>query len=340
MDFLSTWRRGRVATWTTGTAMAATAVGCALLSGGSGGRGPVFSHAVHVLDQGLECINCHEDLAVSDEPGMPAPETCELCHVVLDEEKPEDRRVDSLFDDDVFRAARVNGLEDELVYSHLIHTEAIEDCGACHRGIEENRRIGPDLALAMDDCMACHAEQEAPNECATCHTVVDAEWAPASHHHSWDRRHGLVVRGHSELTMDSCVLCHEESSCADCHMIEPPRSHTNSWRRRTHGVVAMMDRDNCNVCHLPDACDACHAEALPRSHTGSFGAPRSRHCQTCHFPLRNETCFACHRSTPSHALAKPKPGWHTPAMNCRQCHGSQQPLPHVDKGDNCNICHL
>jgi hypothetical protein len=26
-------------------------------------------------------------------------------------------------------------------------------------------------------------------------------------------------------------------------------------------------------------------------------------------------------------------------MNCRQCHGMTAPLPHVDKGDDCNACH-
>ena len=50
--------------------------------------------------------------------------------------------------------------------------------------------------------------------------------------------------------------------------------------------------------------------------------------------------MVCHKDTRSHALAAPKPAWHTPAMNCRQCHGVSQPLPHVDKGDNCNLCHL
>jgi hypothetical protein len=322
-----------------GVVLAATALGCALFTGRSDER-LAFSHAVHVQEQGLECINCHEDASVSDTPGMPAPETCETCHVQLDEAKPEERRVAALFEDDVFRAVHASALADELVFSHLRHTEALEDCSACHRGIESNARIEEDKAFAMDDCTDCHAEKKVANECATCHTRVDTAWPPPSHQHSWKQQHGMVVRSKSQVTADSCVLCHQESSCTECHMIEAPQSHTNTWRQRTHGIQARMDRNSCSACHLPDACDACHAETRPRSHTGSFGAPRSRHCLGCHFPLRNEGCVTCHKETPSHQRAKPKPAWHTPAMNCRGCHGSQQPLPHVDKGDDCNLCHL
>jgi hypothetical protein len=78
------------------------------------------------------------------------------------------------------------------------------------------------------------------------------------------------------------------------------------------------------------------------SHTGNWGSPRNNHCLGCHEPLRNEGCVACHSSTPSHALANPKPPDHNAAMNCRQCHipgGVQPPMPHVDNGDNCNACH-
>ena len=78
----------------------------------------------------------------------------------------------------------------------------------------------------------------------------------------------------------------------------------------------------------------------PDSHGGNWGGTQSVHCLTCHFPLSGESCAVCHKGTPSHLEAAPKPDWHTPAMNCRQCHGVGQPLPHVDKGDDCNACHL
>jgi hypothetical protein len=326
--------------WALGLAMIVCAAGCVWLSGLVGEVELAFSHSIHVVDQELSCVNCHENVEMEDDPGMPTPDMCELCHIEIDAEKEPERAVETLFDEEVFRAAHVARLDGEVVFSHLQHTRAIEDCGACHTGIETNERVGAALTVDMATCTDCHAEQGVASECATCHTHLSLDTPPASHRHNWSARHGKVVRAHSEMTMDNCSMCHQESTCAECHMQEPPPNHSNTWRRQTHGIAAAMDRENCSTCHLPDACDRCHAETQPRSHVGSFGAPRSRHCLTCHFPLKNESCMVCHKDTQSHALAAPKPAWHTPAMNCRQCHGISQPLPHVDKGDNCNLCHL
>jgi len=54
-----------------------------------------------------------------------------------------------------------------------------------------------------------------------------------------------------------------------------------------------------------------------------------------------ESCFVCHKGTPSHNLAPPMPAFppHNAAMDCRSCHGVTAPLPHVDNGDSCTFCH-
>ena len=108
----------------------------------------------------------------------------------------------------------------------------------------------------------------------------------------------------------------------------------------------MMDRQGCAVCHEPDSCDRCHAEVLPMNHRGLWGAPQDSHCLSCHFPLQSEGCIVCHKDAASHLLATPLPlnplppiPPHNPAMNCRQCHGISAPLPHMDKGDECTLCH-
>jgi hypothetical protein len=63
------------------------------------------------------------------------------------------------------------------------------------------------------------------------------------------------------------------------------------------------------------------------------------HCLTCHEQLSESACSVCHKGTPDHRLAAPKPANHTAGLNCRQCHGHGQPLPHVDNGTDCNSCH-
>ncbi len=326
-------------------AAAAGAAGCAILSVFGGGPRPLaFSHRVHVVEEELRCINCHEDVYALDAPGMPPLDQCLFCHEELDEEQPDERRIAQLFDEGRFRARRVSALEEEVVFSHLAHASqvtsgAASTCSACHEGIDTNDRISSDQRVRMEDCRDCHAARSVANECATCHSVVTADWAPANHALAWERLHGRIARAHSDMPAETCSMCHTESSCAECHLLEPPRGHTNLFRIRAHGVPASMDRQSCSTCHRPDFCDRCHAQTLPINHTGSWGGTRSRHCFGCHLPVQAEGCFVCHKGTPSHLLAPPMPSSHNPGMNCRQCHGFTVPLLHADNGTACILCH-
>jgi hypothetical protein len=270
---------------------------------------------------------------------MPSPDTCASCHDEMDAKKPAERQVASLFDDESFRAAHASELGPEPIFSHKLHVKAGLACEACHAKIASNEGVDSGVAVKMAKCSACHAERGVANECSTCHRAVREDWKPASHAHAWMRAHGRTVRAHGDATANQCSLCHTESTCEACHKERPPHSHDTFFRVRGHGLLAATDRASCATCHTADSCDTCHRSTLPISHTGSFGGVRETHCLACHFPLKAETCFTCHKSTPGHLTAAPKPPWHTPAMNCRQCHGFTAPLPHVDKGDDCNGCH-
>jgi hypothetical protein len=332
-------RRWKLLFFLLGGLPALVGVGCHLLQtlGLSSSR-PSFSHARHVLEKKMACEDCHADYETSDKAGMPILETCQPCHEGKDAQKPVGKRVQDFVRDGQPVWSQATKLSDEVVFSHQLHHQKGVACGECHHGIEKSTAVGSRLALSMQDCMDCHARKTASNDCATCHKVIRKELPPQSHRLSWLQLHGQSVRG-GRQERALCSLCHADSQCAGCHRETPPANHTNFWRQRGHGVAVRIDRDTCRTCHTVDYCDRCHREVQPRSHLASFGAPLDRHCLTCHSPLRSEQCFVCHKSTPDHLLAAPKPSWHTPAMNCRQCHGAGQPLPHVDNGDNCNGCH-
>jgi hypothetical protein len=316
-----------------------TAAGCALVNMFTPSKPFAFSHRVHVVDESLECADCHRTWETDDNPGMPTLGQCMLCHEQIDADKPPERQVTRLFDGKEYRATRASRLEDEVLFSHKQHAAGPVECSACHRGIESNEVIDRSMAVRMDDCTACHGSRDIANECATCHREVRSDRPPATHAMQWLRLHGPAVRAHSTATADRCSMCHQESSCASCHLDTPPANHTNYFRLRGHGLFARMDRQNCSTCHRSDSCDSCHRETRPLNHTGNWGGVRSNHCLGCHFPLGSDSCATCHQATPSHALATPLPPTHTPGMNCRQCHGITAPLPHVDKGDNCIQCH-
>jgi len=317
--------------------------GCVLFEGsGVIRRSYTFSHKVHA-EQELGCTDCHQAAELADEPGLPGVGACRLCHADLDAEKPPERKVESLFEGKQFRATARGAVGAAIVFPHLRHVEAGLECSACHAAVEGNEDTLELPPARMDGCMACHAERNVANDCATCHPTILADVKPATHGGNWQRVHGSVCRAGAQSSVDRCELCHKETDCAACHLTTPPQNHTNQWRRVGHGVAAQLDRDNCATCHRPDTCSSCHADTQPRNHTGNFGSPRNTHCLGCHQPLQNEGCSACHSGTPSHALAPPKPPGHSPAMNCRQCHvpgGTRPSMPHVDDGSNCNSCHL
>jgi len=343
MEFLSrTGTRRGSAKWIAAPLAVTCALGCAVLSSLRAGAEPfLFSHRLHVQEERLECVNCHEDAAQSDEPGMPAPDTCLFCHDLIDEGRPPERRVANLFEgEELVRGVRPGELPDEVRFSHARHAGGELECGACHARVAAGDRVTASMRVDMARCMGCHREMSQPNECAACHEVIARDWAPPNHELQWRRAHGRVARAATSAPAESCALCHQESTCAACHAVEEPASHTNYFRRRGHAEQALLDRDTCAACHEPDSCDSCHRDARPMNHTGMWGGVRSMHCLGCHFPLTSERCVVCHVGTPSHLNATPMPAGHHPAMNCRQCHGVTQPLPHVDKGDNCNECHF
>lgn len=304
-------------------------------------RGLVFSHALHVGDEKLECVSCHEGAEVEEAPGMPALDSCAVCHDQLDEKAPPERHVATLFDAEGFRAVRASRLDDEVKFIHLAHVGSVQDCAACHRGIDANRVVDASVAVDMAACERCHAERKLPNDCADCHTEVGRQWKPPSHAQDWKRLHGRACKRSDPPPSDDCALCHADRYCEECHRVEPPENHDTQFRLRGHAFLAQIDRANCAACHEPQTCDRCHAEVLPLSHRmAGFGAVKDTHCLTCHFPLAGESCVVCHKSTPSHAQGPPKPDWHTPAMDCRSCHvpGSSL-LRHEDNLSNCNLCH-
>jgi hypothetical protein len=320
-----------------------------------------FNHLVHIDEVGLSCEDCHDAVYDDDAPGMPELDFCLSCHEDMDEDKPVEKMARFYFDEEgESRSKQVTALPEEVVFSHLGHVEAELECSACHEGIETSVAVTSKLAIGMQDCMDCHDSSDlagrarnaeegvepfasrpgiSPDACVFCHSEIDENWSPPSHERDWQHVHGTVVRSGDMAPANQCSLCHNEWSCASCHQEIPPEDHNNYFRNIGHAVHASIDRNRCAVCHRDDFCTRCHQEVLPRSHVGGFGSPANRHCYGCHFPLSTSTCVTCHKSAPSHDMATPQPSWHTPGMNCRQCHGLDIPLRHLDNGTECTFCH-
>ena len=284
---------------------------------------------------------------------MPTYENCKECHEDVDKEAKPEKHATTFFDADGKRGlwSPSRAIDPEVIFPHGKHVLAKEKkCEACHADVVASTGQSTSTYLDMDACIACH-KRDAPqyNQCETCHREVRMDRAPKSHHLGWKREHGRLVRegtlSPDELPKD-CSLCHKRSDCDMCHQAELPANHTNFFRLRGHATMASFDRDRCRVCHTTDSCFLCHQNTKPQNHTGTWGAPFDRHCYGCHLPLQSfedQGCYVCHKSTPGHASAPPKPSNAVHMTNnpnqCRVCHMPGQLLHHPDNGDSCLLCH-
>jgi len=311
---------------------------------------PPFPHKRHLEE--LEdlgsveerCAACHKDAKKADEAGMPTIKNCAKCHAGTDEKKkPNELQTKGFIKDDRPVWSSLTAIPKEVKFSHKLHGDAKVKCISCHKGIENSKLVSSQLRVTMPDCVACHAKVSvgagAKDNCKLCHTYVSKEWRPPNHEKNWKELHGrysgFVRRGSNQ----SCSLCHTDKSCTACHRVEQPKSHTNYWRLRGHGVTADLDRSSCKACHTEDFCVRCHQSVTPQSHRGNWD---NQHCLGCHFPLRDNSCFVCHKNDIRHRIAPNLPSTqvHKQAQSsdCRNCHGGLK-RPHLDNGDDCLLCH-
>ncbi len=300
-----------------------------------------FNHEAHTV-RGIACLDCHEGAEKEVRAGMPSKAFCMNCHEELDKEKdkPLEKKVAwFLAGNGEPQWADFGRQTKEIKFSHGSHAGKAA-CTSCHAGMDKNTGLVPHGPQRMTECMACHQEKAtAKTDCSICHATIDRTHPPANHLQLWARLHGPCARQGAEVaTANNCALCHQQNACVTCHQTVPPEDHTAFWRLRAHGVASELDRSRCATCHTSDSCVRCHQQTAPVSHTAGWNAPKDRHCTSCHLPLQaSGSCAVCHRETPGHLLAPPKPAWHNAAMNCRACHATS--LKHPDNGDNCNACH-
>jgi hypothetical protein len=116
--------------------------------------------------------------------------------------------------------------------------------------------------------VAVHPEKlQSPPICTSCH---DAERAASDHDARWMKSHGPVA----VRDQRTCEMCHQISSCADCHAnreeIKPSDKrpgrfdaaspHRGDWLTR-HRVEGRLDPASCFPCHgrkNEQRCRVCH----------------------------------------------------------------------------------
>jgi len=137
----------------------------------------------------------------------------------------------------------------------------------------------------------------------------------------------FTVSTESKASLNAWEDVHQwrvEGECAECHSdlehvkqgvdekhtlaIPAAKTHTEQFRRFTHGKDKQFASYSCQSCHEPKSCTTCHA-ILPETHTSDFIEPTGhsdgslRHamlaktsitsCSSCHQSFI-QTCTSCH----------------------------------------------
>jgi menaquinone reductase, multiheme cytochrome c subunit len=131
-----------------------------------------FSHQRH-MQANTKCMTCHpgaEDRALAQ---LPTLADCMDCHGKPRGEHPDEPRVRSYAErQQEIPWLRVDRLPGHVHFSHAAHvTLAKMKCEDCHQGIliATKPLVVPDLFHRMADCMACHRQRQASNQCQACH---------------------------------------------------------------------------------------------------------------------------------------------------------------------------
>ncbi len=133
-----------------------------------------FNHKLHAGDNKIDCRYCHTSVEKSAHASVPPSATCMNCHSeqyggagkgrphveILKKYHKEDKPIQWI---------KVHDQPDFVYFNHSRHISRGVDCSHCHGNVAEMEIIKQVETLNMGYCVNCHRENNAPNDCSTCH---------------------------------------------------------------------------------------------------------------------------------------------------------------------------
>lgn len=151
-----------------------------------GPRQPIpFSHAHHAGQYQIPCLYCHSGTDRSRAAGVPAVQVCMGCHSQFSRDFDELEGIRILKqhweEQRTIEWAQIHRLPEYVKFRHNRHVAAGVECQRCHGAVEELNKVYlvpdtvwwqyglPAKKLEMGWCIQCHRENEASQDCLTCH---------------------------------------------------------------------------------------------------------------------------------------------------------------------------
>ncbi|MCG6186531.1 cytochrome c3 family protein [Maribellus maritimus] len=125
-----------------------------------------FSHAVHVGENGIDCMYCHTTVEQGKSAGIPAANLCMNCHIIIREGTNSgkfeiSKVVEANETGQPIEWTRIHNLPDHVFFSHAVHVGSAKlDCATCHGPVEEMDVMRQHSDLSMGWCINCHRETQ------------------------------------------------------------------------------------------------------------------------------------------------------------------------------------
>jgi hypothetical protein len=130
-----------------------------------------FNHKIHAENE-LECLDCHLYFNEHASSGNPSLEICSGCHEEPQGTGAEEQKVvDHVTSGKEIEWKRLYRVPEDVYFSHKRHVVLGElECNVCHGDIGESTKPPARASqITMGECMKCHEEKAADNDCIACH---------------------------------------------------------------------------------------------------------------------------------------------------------------------------
>lgn len=120
-----------------------------------------FDHRHHAVDDGINCVYCHNTVERSPYAGVPATAVCMGCHNQIWMNSPQLEPVRrSYLENRPIPWRRVNRVPDFVYFDHSIHVNKGVGCETCHGRVDQMARVYQAEPLTMGWCLNCHRHPE------------------------------------------------------------------------------------------------------------------------------------------------------------------------------------
>ena len=141
-----------------------------------------FSHALHAGQYQIDCLYCHSGTERSAAAGVPSVESCMGCHSQFGQDLEGVQILKKYWDaQEPIPWEQIHRVPEHVQFKHNRHVAAGVPCQRCHGAVEEMDKVYlssdtiwwpwllPSKKLEMGWCIDCHRENQASQDCLTCH---------------------------------------------------------------------------------------------------------------------------------------------------------------------------